>query len=71
MADVSLECESRGHIWSAHHDNCDSCERCNISFDDYRNALDKKFRVQMQPCECGAEKAGFDSHSHWCPKADK
>jgi hypothetical protein len=28
---------------------------------------DKGFEIKLKECECGKEKHGFASHSHWCP----
>ncbi len=66
-------CDSNGHSWDNYSNICTVCGMtydawCISEFDKYRSGAPA---TESTPCECGAEKAGFDSHSHWCPKAAK
>ena len=58
----SNSCE-QGHLWDY---NTDFCQRCGMTFDVYQADLNRKFN--QKPCTCGAEKSGFDSHTHWCDR---
>ncbi len=59
------DCKTNGHEWSPFSD---FCLKCMMTFDDYRLGRDNK---APGPCDCGATKAGFDSHTHWCTQGSK
>ena len=63
MAEVTGKCTD-GHTFDYF---AEQCSKCGITFDEYK----KSMRVYSIDCECGAEKAGFDTHAHWCPRGEK
>lgn len=49
------------HVWSG---DSARCKKCHLTWDMY--LASKSYSM----CDCGAEAAGFNTHAHWCSKAE-
>ncbi len=60
-------CAKYGHNWQY----AGGCSNCGITEEEYRAKIQKYVYDISRACTCGAEKAGFDSHTAYCDKGTK
>ncbi len=58
------KCKPAMHEWDY---TADVCILCGRTFADLMIDSNNK---TVPVCQCGAEAAGFSSHTHWCPKKE-